>query len=158
MRLSDVMSVPVRTVRPLESAEEAWNRMKLYRVHHLVVVDARERIVGLLSDRDLGGPRGAPVREGRSVADLMTRRVVTATPEETVRATANLFRGRQISCLPVLRDGRLAGIVTVTDLLTLIGRGAERPVARTKRWTLRHRARRRGAGRAAARAAGAGRL
>lgn len=144
MRLSDVMNVPVRTARQHETAEEAWNRMKLYRVHHLVVVDARERIVGLLSDRDLGGPRGAPVREGRVVADLMTRRVVTAGPEDTVRATANLFRGRRISCLPVLRDGRLAGIVTVTDLLELIGRGAERPVARTKRWTLRHRGRRRG--------------
>jgi predicted transcriptional regulator len=131
--------------------------MKLYRVHHLVVVDARERIVGLLSDRDLGGRRGAPVREGRSVADLMTRRVVTAAPEDTVRATANLFRGRQISCLPVLRVGRLAGIVTVTDLLELIGRGAERPVARTKRWTLRHRARRRAAGRPGGRAAFASR-
>ena len=145
MRLSEVMSVPVRTIRPEESAEAAWSRMKLHRVHHLVVVDGSRRIAGLLSDRDLGGPRGAPVRADRKVADLMTSRLVTAGPDEKVRAAANLFRGRRISCLPVVEAGRLVGIVTVTDLLELIGRGAERPVARGKRWTLRHRGQRQAA-------------
>jgi CBS domain-containing protein len=49
------------------------------------------------------------------------------------------MRGRTIGSLPVVEKGRLAGIVTVTDLLDLIGRGVERPVEKGKRWTLKHR-------------------
>jgi acetoin utilization protein AcuB len=157
MRLCDVMTTFVHTARPEEPAEVAWNRMQLQQIHHLAVVDRQGRLVGVLSDRDLGGPHGAPVRAGRRVLDLMSCRPVTAPPDEKVRAVANLFRGRRISCLPVVEDGHLRGIVTVTDLLDLIGRGAERPIARGKRWTLRHRGRRDSAPARVGRAAAAGR-
>jgi hypothetical protein len=50
--------------------------MRMKRIHHLVVTDGR-RIIGLLSERDAGGPQGAPIRENRTVGDLMTERVVT---------------------------------------------------------------------------------
>jgi acetoin utilization protein AcuB len=69
----------------------------------------------------------------------MTSNLATATPSMTVRQAANLLRGRTIGCLPVLEGGKPVGIVTTTDLLDLIGRGAERPIARSIRWTLRGR-------------------
>jgi CBS domain-containing protein len=69
----------------------------------------------------------------------MTAPAVTADPTTTVRQAANIMRGRSIGCLVVVKAGRAVGIVTVSDLLELMGRGVDRPVAETKRWTLRHR-------------------
>lgn len=147
MRVQDVMSGPVQTVPPALDAGEAWDLMRLKGIHHLVVAE-RSGVVGVLSDRDIGGRRGASLRKNREVRDLMTDRVVTVTPETPVRKAANLMRGRSIGCLVVTRAGRPAGIVTVADLLELIGRGIERPVAGTKRWTLKHRTPHRGRARA----------
>jgi CBS domain-containing protein len=138
MRVQDMMTDKVQTVSPTTSAEEAWNLMRGKRIHHLVVTEGR-RVVGLLSDRDAGGRGGAAIRKNRVVADLMTDRVVTVPATTTVRKAANLMRGQSIGCLVVASATRVVGIVTVTDLLELIGRGIDRPVAATTRWTLKHR-------------------
>jgi CBS-domain-containing membrane protein len=138
MRVQDVMSEQVRTVTVTTTADEAWNLMRLHRIHHLVVAEG-SRIAGIVSERDLGGPRGATMRKHRTVADLMTPNVVTVPPTTTVRTAANLMRGRSIGCVVVGRPRRVMGIVTTADLLALIGRGDERPVASTTRWALRHR-------------------
>ncbi len=138
MRLETVMNRNVETVSPREPAEDAWRRMRGSRIRHLVVVDGG-RVAGVVSDRDLGGSHGAAVRGQRTVAELMTPQLVSAKPTTTVRQAANLLRGHVVGCLPVFDGGKLAGIVTVSDLLDLIGRGAERPVPKSKRWTLKHR-------------------
>jgi acetoin utilization protein AcuB len=139
MRIQDTMNSTVETIRPEESAETAWRRMTAHRMRHLVVVDGRQ-IVGVVSDRDLGGGEaGVSARQGKAVSDVMTPKPVTVGPTTTIREAANLLRGRAISCLPVVDDGRLVGIVTTTDLLELVGRGAERPIEVGKRWTLKHR-------------------
>jgi acetoin utilization protein AcuB len=138
MRMEEVMSRKVETTYPGETASEAWQRMRLRGVRHLVVKDGSE-IVGILSDRDLGARSGAQVRQTRTVADLMSLHPVTVDIHTTVREAANLLRGRHIGCLPVTDGDRLKGIVTVTDLLDLIGRGAEKPIRTSTRWTLRRR-------------------
>jgi CBS domain-containing protein len=112
--------------------------MRTRAIRHLVVTDA-SGVVGVLSERDAGGRQGAPVRRNRTVAELMTGRVVTVPPTTTLKRAANLMRGRSIGCLVVIQRKRIVGIVTVADLLDLIGRGVERPVASTRRWTLKHR-------------------
>ena len=151
LRVQDVMSEDVETVSPDSAADTAWQRMRSAGVHHLVVTSGRE-IVGLISDRDAGGAKSAAVRKGRTVGDLMTAAPVTVTPDTPVRKAANLMRGRSIGSLVVTgKGGRLSGIVTVSDLLQLLGRGAERPVVEAKRWTLKHRAPHRKSGTAAVR-------
>lgn len=142
MRLADIMETAVDTIGLDDSAEAAWERMRLGRIHHLVVMN-EHAMAGVISDRDLGGARGARLRDGRQVRDLMTPNVVAAAPTTTVREAANLMRGRSIGCLPVVQKGSLRGIITVTDLLELIGRGAERPVARSERAVMRGRGPRR---------------
>jgi CBS domain-containing protein len=139
MRVQDVMTKGVKTIAPTAAAEDAWNVMRLNRIHHLVVTKAN-RIVGILSDRDAVGRRGDAVRLNSSVADLMTAPAVTVEPTTTVCQAANVMRGRSIGCLVVAKAGHAIGILTVSDLLELVGRGLDRGAANTDRRTLNHRA------------------
>jgi len=139
------MKKKVETVTSETSAEEAWNRMRMRRIHHLVVTQG-SKVIGVLSDRDMGGLGDPGYQEGRSVGDLMTPSVVIARKDTTLREAANLLRGRTIGSLPVVENGKLVGIVTTTDLLTLIGKGSERPVAKSKRWIMKGRGARRKSG------------
>lgn len=136
MRIQDVMTRRVETIMPEESVDAARRRMRAARIRHLVVMHGR-KLVGVVSDRDLG------LELGERVEDVMTRHAVSATGDMTIRKAANLLRGRTVGCLPVLESGKLVGIVTTTDLLERIGRGAERPVSKGKRWTLKGRGPRR---------------
>jgi acetoin utilization protein AcuB len=112
--------------------------MRTQRVRHLVVTEG-SRIIGILSDRDEGGTRGAAVRKDRTVRDLMTSPVVTVPPSTTIRRAANVMRGRSIGCLVVADRTGMKGIVTVADLLDLLGRGMERTVTSSTRRLLQHR-------------------
>jgi CBS domain-containing protein len=71
--------------------------------------------------------------------DLMGPGAARVKPDDTVRTAANLMRGRKIDRLPVVDGERLVGVVTVADLLGLLGRGIDRPMA-DQRHGLNHRA------------------
>ena len=139
MRVQDVMTHNVKTIAPTAGAEDAWNLMRLHGIHHLVVT-TQNRVVGVFSERDAGGRRGATIRQTRTVEDLMTTPAVTVDPTATVRQAANLMRGRSIGCLVVVKSDHVAGIVTVSDLLELVGRGLDRGATMHTRRTLNHRA------------------
>ena len=139
MRASEIMTSKVETVAAAATVESAVEQMRRKRIHHLVVMD-NGKLAGIVSDGDL---RALPSESGRCVQDVMSSPAVAATPEMPVRKLANLLRGRSVGCLPVLDEGRLVGIVTASDLLEQIGRGAERPIVRGKRWTLKGRGPRR---------------
>ncbi len=132
MRVRDIMTRHVETIDMHETAETAWNQMKARRIHHLVVKSGSE-IVGVLSARDLQGKDREEFRKSHKVLAVMTPYAVKARPDMPVRQAANLMRGWTIGSLPVIEDGRLVGIITVSDLLELIGRGGERPERRTLR-------------------------
>ena len=138
MRLQDVMTKSVRTTTPAASAEDAWNVMRLHGIHHLVVTKD-DRAVGVLSDRDAGSRRGAAVRATKTVGELMTTPAVTAVPTMTIRQAANVMRGRSLGCLIVVESGRPVGIVTVSDLLEVVGRGATTSARRPLNHRVPHR-------------------
>ena len=140
MRIQDVMTARVETVSSVESAENALQRMRLKRIHHLVATRGG-KVVGVVSARDLEAL--GSFRQVQIVEDVMASPAVTATPKMTLRQAANLLRGRTIGCLPVMDGGRLVGILTITDPLELIGRGVERLVATGKRWIMKGRGPRR---------------
>ncbi|MCC7484715.1 MAG: CBS domain-containing protein [Burkholderiales bacterium] len=130
------MNPGVITIGPDEPASVAWSRMEREGIRHLVVTE-RGRLLGVLSERDLGGRSGGAVRGGRTVGELMSRQVASATPSTTLRQAANLMRGRLIGSLPVVEAGRVVGIVTATDVLEELGRGSSRPALRAKRRSMR---------------------
>ena len=137
MRMREIMTETPECISPDTSVAKARATMRSANIHHLVVGEAKA-IAGMVSERDLRGVNGA-----QAVSGVMSTKVATASPQTTVREAANILRGRNIGSLPILERGRLVGIVTISDLLTLIGRGAERPVARTTRRTLTRRGPRR---------------
>jgi acetoin utilization protein AcuB len=153
MRVSEVMSTPVWTIGAERSAADAWEAMQLHRTRHLVVTAGDGHAVGVVSASDLGGKYGHTLRNLRQVAELMTEKIVAATPATTVREAANLMRGHRVGCLPVFVGPHLKGMVTALDLLDLIGRGAERPVARSERRVMKDRGQRPAMERAAKRLA-----
>jgi CBS domain-containing protein len=136
MRLREFMRSNVITIESAEDASVAWSRMQRRRIRHLVVTE-NGQLVGVLSERDLGGRSGASVRKGKLVRELMSPKVVTAGPETTLRQAANLMRGRLVGSLPVVEEDRLVGIVTATDVLDELGRGFTRPAVGGRRRLLR---------------------
>ena len=137
MRAAEVMTKNVETIPPDASAADAWELMRRKRIHHLVVM-ADSRVSGVLSDRDAGGRSAGSLRAQSRVRDLMTSSVVTVGPRTTIRQVANMMRGRTIGCVPVVDGRRLVGILTVSDVLKVVGRGVDRP-ARPKRPALHYR-------------------
>ena len=142
MRVAELMTTNVQAISPEASAAEAWELMRRKDIHHLVVL-ADSKVIGVLSSRDAGGRSGAALRDRSRVRDLMTASVVSVDPTTTARRVANLMRGRAIGCVPVLEGERLVGILTVSDLLELVGGGVGRP-ARPPRRGLHHRVPHRG--------------
>ena len=66
MQLGDIMRTRVVTIGPDDTASKAWTRMRRRGIRHLVVMDGPE-LVGVISERDLGGRTGADVRRNRTV-------------------------------------------------------------------------------------------
>jgi CBS domain-containing protein len=136
MRAQDVMTTEVATAQVDDPIVRAQETMAERRVHQLVVLDGK-RVVGVISAHD------AALRSGACVRDVMTAAPVVVEPRTTVREAANRLRGRGIGSLPVVEDDRVVGIITVTDLLELIGRGVTKPIERSTAWTLKGRGHRR---------------
>ena len=133
MRVYEVMSKDVETVKPEVHASEAKTRMRQKRIHHLVVKQGTE-LAGIVSERDLGGPKLPKSLGAYTVADFMTAPVVTVTTRTPVRRAAALMKGRSIGSLVVTsQNGKLAGIVTVADLLELVAKKPARVANRVRR-------------------------
>ncbi len=116
MRVSEIMSAGIQTVRPGTPVATARERMRARGIHHLLVVEGGE-LRGVLSARDLvlRGRRGAAAK--LVVGDFMTPRVVSVKPETSVHRAANIMRGHSIGCVIVVSDSKPVGIVTLSDLL-----------------------------------------
>ncbi|KOP22635.1 poly(A) polymerase [Hapalosiphon sp. MRB220] len=129
----DLMSSPVRTIRPDTTIEEAQRILLRYGHSGLSVVDTQGNLVGIISRRDLDialhhGFSHAPVK------GYMTINLKTITPDTTLPEIESLMVTYDIGRLPVLENAQLVGIVTRTDVLRELhqrndserGRGRER--------------------------------
>jgi CBS domain-containing protein len=83
---------------------------------HLPVVDG-ERLIGIVSDRDLRAAAGSGLGPEHRVTEIMARDVVTIRPDEPLSRAAELMDDGRIGALPVVEDGALVGILTLTDVV-----------------------------------------
>ncbi len=112
----DLMSSPVRTIRPDTTIEQAQRVLFRYGHSGLSVVDEEDKLVGIISRRDLDlalhhGFSHAPVK------GYMTRNIKTIEPDTPLPAIESLMVTYDVGRLPVLDRGQLMGIVTRTDVL-----------------------------------------
>ncbi|PMB43384.1 poly(A) polymerase [Fischerella thermalis CCMEE 5330] len=112
----DLMSSPVRTIRPDTTIEEAQRILLRYGHSGLSVVDAQGQLLGIISRRDIDialhhGFSHAPVK------GYMTINLKTISPDTTLPEIESLMVTYDIGRLPVLEHGQLVGIVTRTDVL-----------------------------------------
>lgn len=123
-----VMSRQVVTITMDDTLGKAQELFAKFRFHHLLVVQ-QQRLVGIISDRDLLkaiSPYVGTISEterdhatlNKRVHFLMTRHPVTVRPDTTLAAAAKALVEKGVSCLPVVKeDGTLEGILTWRDLL-----------------------------------------
>src|SRR5687768_14111181 len=106
-RIGDVMTLRIVSVRPDETVQVAIARMLEENVGSVAVCE-ENRLVGIFTERDvlrLAGQDGG-IGEGR-VGDVMTRSVVTVSPDDDILDAASLMGARRIRHLPVLQDGNV---------------------------------------------------
>ncbi len=99
------------TVVPIATLEEMTSLMKERRLHHLLVCGRAGELLGVVSDRDLRSTRGAAAQQ------LMSYPPLTCPPDTPLGAAITYLINENISCLPVVDNGRLVGVLTTTDLM-----------------------------------------
>lgn len=131
MIISDCMTENVLCVRQDETAEDAARLLSRGNIGAVPVLDDRDRVVGMLTDRDLVSRCMAPGRTPKqvAVAQIMTRGVQTADVQETAAAVAERMGRSQIRRMPVVREGKLVGIVSLSDLARSGAEGAARALS-----------------------------
>jgi CBS-domain-containing membrane protein len=140
MKAADVMVTNVITVGPETSIQDVAQILLTNRISAVPVLGKNGALLGIVSEGDLmrhadaGTARRRPwwleaitgkrelaaeyVREhSRKVADVMTRQVVTATPDTPVSTIANLLEKNAIKRVPIVKNGKLMGIVSRANLL-----------------------------------------
>jgi len=128
MTIRELMTGGVITVRRETSVLETRDLMAKEKIRHLPVRAAGGGLVGIVTDRDirLNLPSRATslsVQEINhlltelTVDQVMTRSVITISPDDPARTAAQLMLDHRIGALPVLDDGHLIGIITETDIL-----------------------------------------
>ncbi|CAN5233844.1 CBS domain-containing protein [soil metagenome] len=109
----------VFTASPNETVAAAAALLHTRRVGAMVLVDEEGAVVGILSERDIvrvvaeQGERAL----AKPISGCMSTDVVFAAPTETVDALLGRMTDRKIRHLPVIKDGRLVGIVSIGDLV-----------------------------------------
>jgi acetoin utilization protein AcuB len=119
------MTAPVLSLPSDSTLTDAWAVMKQRGFRHIPVTSVHSTLVGMVSDRDLlhHVPElitlaNTSQAAQRRLAEIMTARVISATPTTDIREIARVMLDERLHAVPIL-DGnrRLVGILTTRDLL-----------------------------------------
>ena len=121
-RVGQFMSTDLFTVRPDDIVDFAATLMDWRHIRHVPVEDDKGLLVGLVSHRALlrlvaTGRAGGEHKV--TVGEIMNANPVTVSPETSTVDAIRLMREKKLACLPVTRNGKLAGIVTEHDLIVV---------------------------------------
>lgn len=124
MRIDGWMKRAVHHVKPRDTVGHARVLLERFRINQLpVVVDGR--LVGIVTDRDLrdafpsalDAHRGHAKIENAPVEEVMSHKIVTLGPEDTMEEAARVMRRERIGAVPIVERERLIGLVTRSDVL-----------------------------------------
>jgi len=118
------------TVTKDERMTVAKKIMKEKNIRHLPVVDGK-KLIGLVTNMDIRKAEASPatsleIRELHylldklTVGEIMTRNVITISPDISIEEATTLLHDNKIGCLPVVEDGNLVGIITENDVMEIL--------------------------------------
>ncbi len=111
LEVQHLMSPRVKRVSPQTTRTEIESLMGAAQVRHLMVCREHGQLVGVISDRDF------QQRRGPTAAEIMTTNPATVSAHTPIGQVITMMVDRKISCVPVVDDGGLHGVLTTTDLL-----------------------------------------
>jgi acetoin utilization protein AcuB len=124
MIVEEIMNKNVVTLKPTNTILDAINMMRSHRIRHIPITNDQKEVVGIVTERDVKD--AAPSifqREDREkellkpLELIMSKDVIVGHPLDFVEETAALFYDRNIGCLPIIKENKIVGIISETDLL-----------------------------------------
>ena len=117
MKIQSLMIENPITIGPSASVGEAIELMKANSIRHLPVIDKGRRLIGFLTLADLKQGLIPSMLGDVSLNDLMIKNPIMVSPDDDIEFAAQLIYNHKIGGMPVVKDGKLVGIVTATDML-----------------------------------------
>lgn len=125
------MKMNLLTVLPETPVFKAREMMNAHNVSHLPITDGKTRLLGMVTDRDLKEAWASSattlsvyeltyVLQKLTVGNIMNKNVITASPDMTIERAAQIIYENKIGALPVVKGGKLVGIITTTDLMRVL--------------------------------------
>ncbi len=131
MYIGQIMHTNLVTVSPETTLVEAREVIEKNRIEHLLVVDKKGHLIGIVSDRDLKQNWASPATtlsvhelnyllQKVEVRMIMVKTLKTVAPDTTIERAASIMQTESISSLPVMAGEQLVGIVTSTDVMAVL--------------------------------------
>ena len=125
MQVNQAMTLKVLAIDPTEMLSHAYSIMKKRNVRHLPVV-AEDKLLGIITESDVlryaNFDTGVCRLPNIMVDEIMSKNVITCSPEATIAEVSLKMVDHRINCVPVIKDDHLVGLITATDLLRLLSK------------------------------------
>jgi CBS domain-containing protein len=122
MKAQDVMTTRVITITANQTRQQAARMLAQYHISGLPVVQGDNVVIGVVTEYDLIS------KAGKTVGDIMSRGIISVTPDTDLEEVSHLLVNERIRRLPVLDQGKLVGIVSRGDLVREVALRWECPV------------------------------
>lgn len=132
MLAKNLMNTQVITVREDVPVSDLCDILQAAHVNGLPVLNADGELVGIVTEEDvlygtMGGSESGERSNPLLVGDIMTSPAVCATEDTEVVELCRMMWGMRIHRIPIVRDGRVTGMVSALDLVRAVAEGALRP-------------------------------
>ncbi|AIM15911.1 acetoin utilization AcuB family protein [Neobacillus sedimentimangrovi] len=124
MIVEEIMKSDVATLSPTDTIANAMALMELRKIRHIPIINNEQHLVGLVTIAKIREATPSifhanehPEILKKPLETIMEKNVITGHPLDFVEETAALFYEHKISCIPIINNKKLVGIVTETDLL-----------------------------------------
>ncbi len=129
LSVAEIMTAEPYTLGPDDSLAQARQLMSEHHIRHIPIVTGDRLLVGVVSQRDVLAAADSSVLSDReahlaqekhvALSSIMTSPVQTVDEHASLRGTALHLKKNRLGCLPVTRDGKLVGIITDSDFVTI---------------------------------------
>lgn len=124
MIVEEIMKTDVSTLFPTDTIADAIHLMDVKRIRHIPVINEERHLLGLITVSKIRAATPSifhanehPEDMKKTIDTLMEKDVITGHPLDFVEEIAGVFYEHKISCVPIVNNHKLVGIVTETDLL-----------------------------------------